>query len=408
MTTFRAAFGLAFGSLLLAADCQQLQALELLFHVTPSGDTETDVLAYAEALSPVTFTTATVPYLSPSDIVLGLMNKNKSMMELSLTGDFEHMVERDQQDATSAIATTNILSLIQSENLEFLSIKYQKMGQIQYEKSWKQVASHLSHLRRLEVLNFTGSEASLMEFVTRCPTLVSLRVRRDIRYTPRINGEVIWDSCNALQHIGQTLKALKELVWEVDDDDDVCNDMLQNIFLINPGQLIKINIRAPSTSCSLFARDAMLNVAASIEELTLDGVSWVWGYDVQEFMQRAINLRAFKIMSLSRSYDKVVDRPLSWWHLYDPEGFNNDDMRPWACEQTLQRLAVVIQVSDKARLDVGVNPKPAMTEVEKGAHKRVYSQLSRLTKLKELVLSGETTNEHRAWTRCIPSVQLCR
>ncbi|KAG0037574.1 hypothetical protein BGZ83_003373, partial [Gryganskiella cystojenkinii] len=338
--TFRAAaFGLALGSLLLAANCQQLRALELWFEVALSEDAVADILDYAEALPAA----AAFSRLSPSDVVLGLLNKNTSMKELSITGDFEHLVGPDQQDAAPAVPMTNILSFIQADNLESLSIEFQQMNQSQYERSWKKVATLLPRLRRLEVLNFTGSDTPLMEFITRCPGLTSLNVRRDFSYDPVINGELIWDSFNVLQYIGLTLKALKELVWEVDGDDDVCNDMLQNIFLINPGQLTKINIRAPSTSCSLLAREAMLKAAASLEELTLDGVTGLRSTQIQEFMQQAANLKVFKILTLSRSYDKVVDRPLCWWHLYDPEGDNDDETRPWACEQTLERLAVVIQ-----------------------------------------------------------------
>ncbi|KAG0043701.1 hypothetical protein BGZ83_011120 [Gryganskiella cystojenkinii] len=391
--TFRAAFGLAFGNLLLAADCQQLQAIELLFNVATSGDTEAEILAYAEALSPINLTT-TVPYMSPSDVVLELLNKNTSMNELLITGNFEDMVGPEQQDPTSAVPTTNLLSLIKSDHLEFLSIKYQKVGQSHYEKSWNEVASHLPRLHHLEVLNFTGSEASLMDFVTRCPNLVALKVRRDFCYDPMINNQVIWNSNKALRHIGITLKALKQLEWAVDDEGDECKEMLEDVFLINPGQLTKINIRAPRVSYSTFAQKALLDIAASIRELTLDGVAMVWSDDIQQFMQRATNLKLFKIQTLSRPYDKAVDLPLFYWHLYDPEG-NNDDKRPWACEQTLERLAVVIQVSIRARLDVNVNPKPIMTEGEKYAHKTVYSQLSRLTNLRELVLSGQSRNDHR-------------
>ncbi|KAG0045738.1 hypothetical protein BGZ83_009017 [Gryganskiella cystojenkinii] len=380
--TFYAVLGLALGNLLIASDCVQLQSLDLEFNITPSDDTETNILDYAESLSSVTIADTAFPYLSPLDVVLELLNKTTNMKKLSITGNFEHIAEPDQQDANSA-------------HLEYLCIDYRRAPQSVFNESHNITTACLPRLQRLEVLNVTGSETSLLDFVFRCLSLVSLKVHRDLRYNPRMNGELIRDSCKALRHIGITLKALQELVWEVEDDDDVCNDMLQNTFLINPGQLAKINITAPSVSFSLFAREAMLKVAASVEEFTLDDVPWVWGYDIQEFMQRATNLKAFKILTLSRSYDRVVDRPLSWWHLYDPEGFNNDDMRPWACEQTLERLAVVIQVSDEARVDVGVNPKPAMTDVEKGAHKRVYSQLSRLTKLKELVLSGERKNEHR-------------
>ncbi|KAG0037715.1 hypothetical protein BGZ83_003338, partial [Gryganskiella cystojenkinii] len=277
---FRAAFGLAFGNLLLAAECQQLRALELLFDVTSSDDAVANIIDYAEALPAA----AAFPHLSPSDVVLRLLNKNTSMKELSITGDFEHLVGSDQQDAASAVPMTSILSFIQSDSLESLSIEFQKMGQSQYERSWKKVVTHLPRLRYLKVLKFTGSETPLIEFVTRCPALVSLKVQRDC--DPVINGELIWDSCYALQCIGITLKALKEIVWEVDGDDDACNDMLRSIFLINPSQLAKINVRTPSTSCSLLAREAMLKAAASIEELTLDGVAGLLSTQIQEFMQQ--------------------------------------------------------------------------------------------------------------------------
>ncbi|KAG0045740.1 hypothetical protein BGZ83_009019 [Gryganskiella cystojenkinii] len=381
MQTFRAAFGLAFGNLLLAADCQQLQALELLFNVLPSNETSADLLAVASSLSSGTLSASSIfPYQSPSDVVLALLNKNTNMKELSIIGDFEYIVGPSQEAATSAVTTTNILSYIQSDHLEFLSIEFMRNRNSEFNEPWVTATTHLPNLRRLEVLNITGSETSLLDLVFRCPSLVSLKVHRDIRFNSRIKGELIWDSSKALQYIGLTLKALRELVWEVDDVDELCMDMLSKIFLINPGQMTKIK--------------SLLEAAASIEVLTLDGVAIVSGDEIQEFMQRATNLRVFKIMTLSRPYDKEVDRPLFHWDLYNPKG-NNYDKRPWACEQTLQRLAVVIQVGEEARSDIGVNPKPVMTEAEKNALKRVYSQLSKLTKLRELVLSGQLINRVR-------------
>jgi len=349
--SFASCRGFDHGRLLRRSGCSSLRRLDLRFRLS-----------------------ATILPADMMDLLGALTSTNAYLDLVSLTGQFDWTLALD------LISKCTVLSRLKLDFLEAdpVDVPSQSCGGSSVR------TKELGSLKQLSLAGLRISNRCLLVLLRECPNLRAIRFRMVGAWEP---------SAATKKELVERLKTVGSLTWEANEVDE--EELGEMLALGTETKRVAIFARTVSSFAPLVER------AATLRSLTLDGIRGSFGSELQLFLERATVLRQLFALPSAQFDNNHVRLLARNFHDRTGEMAMLDSLAGataiWGCALTLTRLEVAIERLHPTYVDttddaVYGNTLPMSVECTT-EHMVAYQQLGKLVNLQHLRLGQQRAPE---------------